>query len=444
MAEKRSTREFPVIHSGSSPAVIAISSLCILPIFRGNRSLARGSGGSMDGDRLWARYEDLRTYLGWSEADLVHVATAATLIRPHIPALVTDFYAEIERHDETLRVFTGGLPQVERLKATFTAWLEQLFAGTYDAAYVARRWQVGLRHVEIGLEEPWTNVALGRIRNGIVARLAAALEDRPREFAAVVATVNRLLDLDLAIIQAAYQHEYVQRLKRGQRLVAIGQMAAGIAHELRNPLNVIRTSAFYLKNARQLTPEKQAEHLERIERQTGLAEQVIMALSDFAKLPLPETDPVPIRRLVADVLSLREVPPGIDVELAGLDDCPPAAGDARQLGIVLGNLVGNAVDVLPTGGRIRIAAGRAGGHVRLEISDDGPGLEPALLHRVFEPFYSTKVRGMGLGLAMCRAIVENHGGVIRASSPPGSGACFTVMLPGGDHGKARTADSRRR
>jgi two-component system NtrC family sensor kinase len=398
----------------------------------------------MDGDRLWARYEDLRGYLGWSEADLVHVATAATLVRPHIPALVADFYAEIERHDETLRVFTGGLPQVERLKATFTVWLEQLFAGTYDAAYVARRWQVGLRHVEIGLEEPWTNVALGRVRNGIVTMLAAALEDRPREFTAVVTTVNRLLDLDLAIIQAAYQHEYVQRLKRGQRLVAIGQMAAGIAHELRNPLNVVRTSAFYLKNARQLTPEKQAEHLERIERQTGLAEQVIMALSDFAKLPLPETDPVPIRRLVADVLSLREVPPGIEVELVGLDDCPPVAGDARQLAIVLGNLVGNAVDMLPAGGRLRIAASSAGSRVRLEISDNGPGLDPALLHRVFEPFYSTKVRGMGLGLAMCRAIVENHGGVIRASSPPGSGACFTVTLPGGDHGKARTTDSRGR
>lgn len=398
----------------------------------------------MDGDRLWARYEDLRTYLGWSEADLPHVATAAALVRPHMPAIVADFYAEIERHDETLRVFTGGLPQVERLKATLSAWLEQLFAGTYDAAYVARRWQVGLRHVEIGLEEPWTNVALGRIRSRIIDVLATALAERPREFAAVVTTVNRLLDLDLAIIQAAYQHEYVQRLKRGQRLVAIGQMAAGIAHELRNPLNVVRTSAFYLKNARQLTPEKQAEHLERIERQTGLAEQVIMALSDFAKLPLPETEPVPVRRLVDDVLALRDVPPGIEVELVGLDDCPPVAGDARQLAIVLGNLVGNAIDVLSDGGRIRVSAICAGGQVRLEITDDGPGLDPAVVHRVFEPFYSTKVRGMGLGLAMCRAIVENHGGVIRASSPPGSGACFTVTLPGGDHGKARTADSHRR
>jgi two-component system NtrC family sensor kinase len=397
----------------------------------------------MDVARLWSRYETLRTYIGWSETDLARVASIAAVVRPHMAAIVADFYAEIERHDETRRVFTGGMPQVERLKETLAAWLEQLFAGTYDAAYVARRWQVGLRHVEIGLEEPWTNVALGRIRNRIIAILAAELAERPDEFAAAVATVNRLLDLDLAIIESAYQHEYVQRLKRGQRLVAIGQMAAGIAHELRNPLNVVRTSAFYLRNARQLTPEKQAEHLERIERQTGLAEQVIMALSDFAKLPLPETEPVPVRRLVDDVLAQREIPPGIAVELVGLDDCPAMVGDARQLAIVLGNLVGNAVDVLPEGGRIRIAAGGTEGRVQLEVTDDGPGIDPGLVHRVFEPFYSTKVRGMGLGLAMCRAIVDNHGGEIRVSSAAGSGARFTVVLPAGDRGGVRTPDRLR-
>jgi signal transduction histidine kinase len=266
------------------------------------------------------------------------------------------------------------------------------------------------------------------MRSELVRAIAA---DAPASrFPDLLATLNRLLDIDLALMGDAYQYEHVQRLKRGQRLASIGQMAAGIAHELRNPLNVIRTSVFYLQNARDLAPAKLTEHLERIGRQAIVAGEVITGLSDFAKLELPVSDAVSVARLVADVLAARELPPDMTVELEGVESCPPVRGDARQLAIVLGNLVGNAVEAMAGGGRLVVQAVAREARVELTVADNGPGIDDEFLHRVFEPFYTTKTRGMGLGLAMCRAIVENHGGAIRAERHDGAGARLTISLPG--------------
>ncbi|MGP0066455.1 MAG: protoglobin domain-containing protein [Isosphaeraceae bacterium] len=382
----------------------------------------------MDVERLFDRYRELQSYVGWTETDAMRVAAAASFLEPDLHGLIDDFYEEIKRHPGASKVITGGPAQIERLKGTLVQWIRDLLSGRYDADYVARRWRVGCRHVEIGLEQVYTNVALSRLRIGMIRALHECWRGDAMVLKETVRALNKLLDLDLAIIEDAYQAEYMARLQRTERLATLGQVAGGVAHELRNPLNVIRTSVYYLLNARNPTAEKHADHLGRIERNVELADNVITALSNFAKIPLPELKPIDLESLVRGVLEIN--PPGdhITITIECSDGLPKALGDRDQLQIALGNLVRNARDAMPQGGQLCITARDGVGHVDVSVADSGTGIDAKELARIMEPLYSTKARGLGLGLAITRSIVEKNQGTLRVTSEPGRGSVFTIRL----------------
>src|SRR5204863_2321597 len=156
---------------------------------------------------------------------------------------------------------------------------------------------------------------------------------------ATLKSLNKLIDLDLAKIEDAYQSEHLARQQRSDRLAAIGQVAGGIAHELRNPLNVVQTSAYYLLNARNPSPEKTAEHLRRIEKQVGVANGVITTLSNFAKMPVPNLIPFSAERCVSEALDINPVGDTIDVTIDFPPTLPMVLGDPDQLRIVFANLI---------------------------------------------------------------------------------------------------------
>src|SRR5260221_9501435 len=118
---------------------------------------------ALDTDALFRRDQELQAYVGWTADDARRVQAVGPLLEPSFQHLIDDFYAEIEKHPEARKVITGGAAQIERLKGTLVAWIRELFSGQYDAAYVVRRWRVGRRHVEIGLDQVYTNVALSRL-----------------------------------------------------------------------------------------------------------------------------------------------------------------------------------------------------------------------------------------------------------------------------------------
>ena len=392
----------------------------------------------MNADDLFRRYQELQQYVGWTDQDAVRVQSVAALLEGRFTPLIDDFYAEIERHPEARKVITGGAAQIERLKGTLRAWLRELMFGPYDRDYVARRWRVGWRHVEIGLDQVFTNVALSRLRKGLIHALEEFWQGDPHAALAIRRSLNTLLDLDLAIIEDAYQTEYLARQQRSERLAAIGQVAGGIAHELRNPLNVVKTSIYYLMNARNATPAKTAEHLQRIERHVVVADGVITALSNFAKLPLPNLQPFALDQCLREVLELNPVPENIDVMIEAPASLPPALGDKDQIRIVFGNLVRNGREAMPQGGRLTMNARHVGEHTEIEVTDTGVGIPQENLARITEPLFSTKARGLGLGLAIVRAILDKNRGSLSVTSTVGRGTAFTVRLlaaPGqGSHG----------
>jgi signal transduction histidine kinase len=382
----------------------------------------------MTPDDRFRRYQDLQRYAGWTDADARNVRSAAGLLAPHLGGLIDDFYDEIERHPDARKVITGGAEQVARLKVTLLAWLRELLAGPYDRGYVERRWRVGWRHVEIGLDQVYTNVALSRLRRGLLDALERVWPGDPGTSIPVRRSIHTLMDLDLAIIEDAYQAEYLDRHNRAERLAAIGQVGGGVAHELRNPLNVIKTSVYFLLNARHPTPEKTAEHLRRIERNVVLADGVITALSNFARMPAPDLKPVAVRRVVEEALEANPPPAAVRVTHDWPADLPAALADPDQLRIVFANLVRNAAEAMPGGGALALAGRRAGGAVEVAVADTGVGIPPDQLPRVMEPLYTTKARGIGLGLALARAILEKNRGTLAVASEPGRGTTFTVRL----------------
>lgn len=162
-------------------------------------------------------YESMQRYVGWTDGDAERVAALWPLVAPQAKSLIDDFYAEIQRHPDAARVITGGPEQIERLSRTLREWLAQLFAGQYDIEYISRRWRVGYRHVEIGLEQRFTSLAISRLRTGIKQAVCSSWQGSSEELAASLASINKLLDLDHALIQDAYEFEYVSRQRQFER-----------------------------------------------------------------------------------------------------------------------------------------------------------------------------------------------------------------------------------
>jgi len=377
----------------------------------------------------FSRFQELQRYVGWTDADTERVKQMAPIVDPSFPKLCDDFYEAIRRNDSARRVIDGGEEQIARLKGTLATWLRELFAGRYDAQYVTRRSNVGRKHVAIGLDQVFTNAAMARLRRGLIHAL---IEGWPAGnqtlLPQALVTLNTLLDLDLAIIEDAYQSEYANRLQASERLATIGKVAGGVAHELRNPLNVVKTSVYFLLNAADKSDEKRAEHLERINRNVGLADNVIAALLNFARMPIPNLVSLRVADCIAGVLEQNPLPANIRVRVECPPDLPEALGDGQQLSIVLGNLVRNARDAMPDGGDLTISAQGGNGSICVQVADTGAGIDEATLSRILEPLYTTKTRGLGLGLAIAKAIVERHRGSLEVRSRPGAGSQFTIRL----------------
>jgi signal transduction histidine kinase len=382
----------------------------------------------MDHERISRRYRELQDYVGWSDDDVARVRRAGRLVEPHLPALIDDFYSEIRRHPEANKVFADEA-QVKRLKSSLRNWLGQLFNGPFDGEYAVHRWRVGRRHVDVGLDHIYAHAALARLRRGLARALRAEWPPDAEDFDETLNSLNTLIDLDLAKIEDAYAAEYLDRLQKSERLAAIGQIAAGVAHEIRNPLNVVKTSVYFLLNAKSASPERVAEHLGRISRQVNHANDVVTALASFARPPALQLSAISVTACLKSVLDHSPPPQGIQFVCDLPDSLPKVNADATQLGIVFGNLIRNAFDAMPDGGTLTVSAARADRTIEVRVTDSGVGIAPANLSKITEPLFSTKARGLGLGLAITNAILAKISGRLDVSSEVGRGSTFIVKIP---------------
>lgn len=231
--------------------------------------------------------------------------------------------------------------------------------------------------------------------------------------------------------------EMQANVRRSERLAAIGQMAAGIAHEIRNPLASMSGSIQMLRDT--LTLDPMSERLMNIVlRETDRLNALITDFLQFARPNPPQFEPIDLRALLEELIQVfgyvrqpTDSDPTARASEVQLD--MPAElrlhADPRQLKQVFWNLLNNATQALEDGGEVRIAAHRHEDRVTVAIIDTGVGIPTEALDRIFDPFYSTKEHGTGLGLAQVLRIVEEHGGRINVKSTVGAGSTFTVELP---------------
>jgi two-component system, NtrC family, sensor histidine kinase HydH len=382
------------------------------------------------GEQTFLQY--LKSYVGFTDDSSAVLGRLHPIVAPHYGRIIDDFYATIEAHPGARTAITEGAPQIERLKKTLLRWLEELFVGPHDETYFQRRARIGRVHVRISLPQAYMFTAMNRIRVHVEEVLQEALaNDLPARQRAMQA-VHQIMDIELAIMLETYREDLLTKNRTAERLATIGQFAASIGHELRNPLGVIESSAFLMKQhlERQPAPEpKLVRHLDKITAEVKRSNKTINDLLELARNKPLQLRATRVDELLAAATASANLPGTVAVEQdvpAGLT----AAVDGDQLGRVLSNLMLNASQAMAGQGTIWLSAEHAPGRTNIRVRDSGPGVPVDIRHRIFEALFTTKARGSGLGLALCRRILDAHGGSI-ALEPTGPGASFLVTIPDG-------------
>jgi len=230
-----------------------------------------------------------------------------------------------------------------------------------------------------------------------------------------------------------------ERLSRSDRLAALGTVAAGVAHEIRNPLAGLRGAAQLLEGERDF-PHAFKEYTSVIIKEVDRLAAIVETLLSFASPRAPVLRPYNLHQILDGLLFLEQAPlrdRGVSVQRVYDPQLPEILADPAEIHQVFLNLIRNGVEAMPGGGELTLrtryerSSQRCGGLsvAVAEIIDQGVGFDPEIERHLFTPFFTTKEGGSGLGLAICLRIVEDHGGVMEAASQPGKGSSFRVMLP---------------
>ncbi|MBS2029994.1 MAG: two-component sensor histidine kinase [Deltaproteobacteria bacterium] len=228
-----------------------------------------------------------------------------------------------------------------------------------------------------------------------------------------------------------------ETLVRVEKLAAVGQLAASVGHELRNPLSAVRNAHAYVSKKLEATQVAQqdprvAQFMVVIDRELSTCNKIISDLLDFARERPPALGPCPLQPLVEEAMQLVPVRAGVKVFNDVPASLPVPTLDKEQFRQVLINLVQNATEAFPAerGGEVHVLAEGGGEqNFTIRVRDNGQGIEPAVQEKIFQPLFTTKTKGTGLGLAIVAGMVGRHGGTIRVQSEVGKGTEFIIELP---------------
>lgn len=225
--------------------------------------------------------------------------------------------------------------------------------------------------------------------------------------------------------------EAQEELVRKEKLAVLGQVAGSVGHELRNPLGVMNNAAYFLLNTLSDADETTREYLNIIKDEIIRSERIVSDLLDSVRTQPPCPETVDVAQLIEQTVSKLVIPAFVNVKREIRETIPPLRVDAMQICQVIRNLIENGVDAMPEGGTLEIRAvdNTPDGTVTVCVRDSGAGMTPEKKDKLFQPLFTTKARGIGLGLVVVKNLTEANGGKVEVQSEPGKGSEFRIILP---------------
>ena len=379
-----------------------------------------------------ADFEDFKDYLAIDDDTSRIVAQVKPVLLDHIDEIVQNFYDRMRLHVDAMARFPGGEEQLARQEVALRRWLNNLLedAGMLESGEAQVR--IGTVHLAAAVNEELMIAAMNWLRTDIAWVLRR--HDMPENLDHVEAinAINKLLDYNLGLILTSYWRVLQERVTRADRLILIGQYTAAINHELRNPLGVIGTSNYLLRKALgNEADEKVSRHLDKIDRSLERANAIIAGLMRLIRVEQPHRDRVDLKRFLRDQAENLFIPRTIEMEFkTDLHDRESAMFDATQLGQVIENLVRNAIEAMEGKGRLELELVNRPTAIDIFVRDSGPGIPAAVRNQIFDPLFSTKSFGTGLGLTLSKAIIEAHGGAFEiVEGLDDRGVGFRIRIP---------------
>ena len=412
------------------------------------------------------KWESMRRRTGgeanWDEFPSVIVLSRT---RPEIPAPISAYLAGLKgRHVRRTFETAWGGRVAETVVVPFADLRgrelgELVVLRDITGAASERRqgliWVATLCTIITGVLMAFFYVLLGRVQRDVAQRTARLTE------AQRVLTVEQVerqraerenAELERKVEERTRQLlDAREELVRKEKLAILGQLSGSVGHELRNPLGVMSNAVYFLKMVLAEADETVKEYLGIVETEIANSLRIITDLLDFARTKTPQTKAVTVTELMDESLGRCTIPDNVLLQTEIPDSLPLLRVDPLQMGQVLTNLITNAAQAMPKGGVLRVAARLAGADlapaqsapaqagcpqvapvqdfIAISVTDTGEGISPEHMTKLFQPLFTTKAKGIGLGLVVCRSLVETNGGGIEVESEQGKGTCFTVQLP---------------
>ena len=376
-------------------------------------------------------FETRKRFGCFTEEDAALLADLRKVFDSHSKEVVDRFYEHLVQFD-ALQPLLADEATVKRLKSFQRDYLVSLASGNYDGQYVEDRLRIGRVHEKVGLDPEWYLGTYGLYLDLLFPLIHERFASDARQAVRASAALAKLMILDMQLVLDAYYGlQQKKAVERSEQLAAVGELAASIAHEVRNPLAGMKGALEVLRKELTVNPANQ-EIVDELLAQIVRLEHLVRDLLTFARPQALSRQLFDLHELLDRLLRLykdESDSQGVAVHRIYESGTGRLTADPRQMEQVFLNLIHNALQAMPDGGTLTVTARVSGRSIAITFSDTGKGISTADLPKIFQPFFTTKHRGSGLGLSIVRKISEAHGGSVEIRTDPGKGTSATVIIP---------------